>query len=843
MKKYISQLLILSSFFLSLQMVSGQELIRKPNSELINSVNEIIGKTSYERGTTRWFVYSNRKGNIVYSDAGSVISSNVKFLETFNVVAEDNNRLKVKKLDGEVVGWMDKDDLIILDHCERKANMVSKKAMIINTIDRASANANRDSSQFRFYFDPDLTKRNPKEQSSVYEILYVYKESGNALLLGRREDCSVDVEAYLKESIIGWIAKESVTEWDSRGCLLPNYKPEAKTERRTQGTQPAILDTSSRYTDYSLAKAYDSVLLTYANLKGYAETSFDRSPIVWNEEIDNRWPPSKFRLPYLDKHNNDIDIMKVGVLGDITDAQGRQIQALIDNLREWERQNRTKNSLNLVFVIDGTYSMKNYFPAVANAISESHKIISKDPDFSDPDNPNRVTVKCGAVVYRDLAEGEYLVETSPLQDFNATRNWISSNFSDIKNRNDRDIPEAVFNGLYYAIEDVLVGHEEENNLIILIGDAGDRNDPEDEVYIEIDSLVYGLYKNNCNFIAYQTHWKNPQENPDNISYTEFCEQMSTISERSAQMIQRKIQGIRNLDLEGSVRLVQVESTSSYNLYELDQPFLANKVYCNKGSQIDAARLTEFIIASIKASSKNVSLVNKFIHEILYSGMSWDEILRKYNISQDNAANLGPIATTLGYIVGELKKIYPREDVTAPGGRLEQLLQGKLQLYFEGFTPLRINNSNNNLWTFEILTIAQTKKNLERDYMQVINAFRNQGSADQRRQLIYNAFMTLARTYAGDETNYENLTIGVLFAKIIDCPGLKFSSRYRDCLSKTIRQIRLEQECPDECLDVFYTEIYRSYNRITNLSYKDYVTTAFGTFSAYYIPVELMPFVN
>ncbi|HPI85363.1 MAG TPA: hypothetical protein PLR01_03250, partial [Bacteroidales bacterium] len=119
MKKYISQLLILSSFFLSLQMVSGQELIRKPNSELINSVNEIIGKTSYERGTTKWFVYSNRKGNTVYSDAGSVISTNVKFLETFNVVAEDNNRLKVKKLDGEVVGWMDKDDLIILDHCER----------------------------------------------------------------------------------------------------------------------------------------------------------------------------------------------------------------------------------------------------------------------------------------------------------------------------------------------------------------------------------------------------------------------------------------------------------------------------------------------------------------------------------------------------------------------------------------------------------------------------------------------------------------------------------------------------------------------------------------------------
>jgi len=128
-------------------------------------------------------------------------------------------------------------------------------------------------------------------------------------------------------------------------------------------------------------------------------------------------------------------------------------------------------------------------------------------------------------------------------------------------------------------------------------------------------------------------------------------------------------------------------------------------------------------------------------------------------------------------------------------------------------------------------------------MQVVTAFRNQGTVEQRRQLIYDAFLTLARTYAGDETNYENLTIGLLFAKIIDCPGLKFASRHRECLSKTIKKIRLEHECPQECLDIFYNEIYRSYNRIRSLSYQEYVTTAFGTFSAYYIPVELMPFVN
>jgi hypothetical protein len=837
MERYMIRLLLLSFLLFGFEALISQELIKKPNTELINSQDEIIGKTNYERGTTKWFVFSNRSKNTVYGDANEVISNSVGFLEAFNVVAETNDKVKVKKPNGNVLGWMNKHDLILLDHCERKPNMVSKKAMIINTLDNPG-----DANRSRFFYDAALSMRNEAEKRSVYEILYVYKETDKSLLLGKREDCSVDVETYMKESIIGWIDKKVVTEWDSRGCLLPNYKADAKAERASKRTQPAILDTASKYNNqFSLAKGYESVLLNYRDLQTYAE-NYERNPIVWNEEIERRWPPSKFRLPYLDKHPVDPDIMKVGVLGDITDAQGRQIQVLIDNLREWERQNRTKNSLNLVFVLDGTASMREYFPAVANAITQSHQSISRDPDFSDVDNPNRVIIKCGAVVYRDAAEGPYLVETCPLQDFNSTKNWISSNFQDIKNRNDRDIPEAVFYGLYYALEDLLVDHEEENNLIILIGDAGDSQ-RDDETFIEIEEIIEGLNRNNCHFISFQTHWRDPAINQANESYTEFCDQAMTIAEESARLMQGKFGDIKQLGLRGTVSLVNKESTEAYDLYALDKPFLANKVYCNKGSQLDANKLRDLIIESIKASSKNVSLVNKFIHEILYSGLSWEEILKKYKISPDKMADIAPIATTLGYIVGELQNVFPGEDVTSAGGKLEQLLQGKLQLYFEGYTPLKINESKHNLWTFEILTIAQTKKNLERDYMKVINAFKNQGSADQRRQLIYDAFLTLAKTYAGDETNYESMNIGILFAKIIDCPGLKFSLQYKDCLSKTIRQIKLEQECSDECLDVFYKEIYRSYNRIINLSYGEYVTTAFGTFSAYYIPVELMPFVN
>jgi hypothetical protein len=845
MKKYIYRILLVSVLTFAIESLIGQnlELIKKPSSELINSCTEIIGSTSYSRLATDWYVFSNKNNNKLYSDANAVIGSDIGFLEPFNVLAETPDKVKVKKLGGAELGWMNKKDLILLDHCERKANMVSKKAMIINILEPGHHHDTVE--QYRFFYDPELRQRNIKEKRNVYEILYVYQETDNALLLGEREDCSSIVTKYLPESIIGWIDKDAVTAWDSRGCLLPNYTSDAKSERITRRTSPAILDTSAMYKDScSLAKGYNEYLLTYPDLQQFAEVNeYEKNPIVWNEEIKNRWPPSKFRLPYLDKHHKDEDIMKVGVLGDIKAEDGALIQDLIDRLREMERMSSSQRSLNLVFVIDGTASMRNYFPAVANAISQSHASISADPDFSDPDNPNRVTVKCGAVVYRDVPEGAYLAETCPLQDFNTTRNWISSNFQDIKNRYDKDIPEAVFFGLFNALEDVLVGHESENNLIILIGDAGDSQQDND-AFTEMQDLIDGLYRNNCHFIAYQTHWRSQNENPENISYTEFCDQMQEICEMSARKLQVKVQNIGVLEqLQNTVSLINVQSTNDYDLFALDVPFIANKVYCNKGNQMDANKLKDFIVESIRASSKNVSLVNKIIHDILYSGKSWEEILADYNLSVDDYASLAPLATTLGYIVGELKRIYPNENVTTPGGKLDQLLMGKLQLYFEGFAPLKIEGSRNNLWSFEILTIASTKKNLERDFMRVISAFRTQGDEVAKRQAIYDAFVTLAQTYAGDEKNYDNVTIGILFAKIIDCPGLKFSNRYRDCLSIKIRQTRIEQECSNDCLDDFYNEIFKSYNRIKSLSYQEYVTTAFKTFSAYYIPVELMPFVN
>jgi len=767
-----------------------------------------------------WIVYSDRDENVLYYDSAcdSAIQTGINFLDKFFVVDETETMVSVVSAEpfSKLKGWIPKSKLILLDHAILdQGNQAAAKVMIINKISSViwGEGSSVPSDKFRFSKNPDkfLFDSNSVIAKSI-DFYYILKEyNGKMLLSSASEIWDPD---RIHSTVMGWLDKDLTVKWNSMAVLQPNYQITGRSPARIAETE-------------EIARGW---------ING------ENGPAIWREDSvsDQPWPPSRMRCLYLGPGKNP-DVIRVGVFQDIDLIHGQQIQTMLNHLREWERQDRGKNNLNLVFVIDGSASMRKYFPVIADAISQSYHQISRNPDFSDPDNPKRVVVKLGAVVYRDGSDCPYLAETCPLQDFNNTRKWISDNFQDIKDCQDKDIPNAVFFGLFMALEDVLAGHENDNNLIILIGDAGDSQ-RHDNSFIDIKDIVNGMAKFNCQFIAYQTQWKDPAINPENLSYTEFSGQAMEIALESARLIHKELPAIRPRDLQKEVSLIRAESTDRYDLYILDPPFLANKVYVNKGCGADAVSLTDFIMETILTSSKEASLVNTFIRQILYRGWSWEDVI--YDIPTEKLANMNAITTTLGYLSGELEKKYPGEDVNAPGGRLEQLLQGKPQQFFiEGYSPLKVDGSTYDQWLFEILTPANTKKKLERDYVKIINSYKSQGSAEQARQLIYDAVHTLSQTYSGSPVSCEDIPLSELFPTIINCPGLKTTIRYRPWLSKTLKQILMEGECDHECLEILYHEIFRSYNKISRLSYKDYVTTVFGKYSAYFIPVEFMPFVE
>jgi hypothetical protein len=769
--------------------------------------------------STYWIVYSDRDDNVLYnnSTADSTIESRIKFLDKFYVFEETENMVSVKSVDlhPEIKGWMPKSKLILADHgLLNEVNEAYSKVMIVihtsNVISRESFSSL--AGKLRFSRSPDHAIYGANViKAKINEIYYILKESDSKLLLSASPDLRYPekVNSY----VMGWFDKDMTTIWNSMAVLQPNFKVKDRTAVKIAETEQVV----------------------EGWLKG------ENEPAIWEENpvSTSSWSPNRIRFFYLGPGKNP-NIIRVGVFHDISTINGYNILDLIIRLREADR--KSPSNLNIVFVINGKSGMRSYFSAIANAISQYRNKIYSDPAFSDPDNSQRVTVKTGAVVYRDITYGPYMIETIPLSDLDRTREWINHNYQEFNNITDRDIPDAMYLGLMYALEDLLSGHENENNVIIHVGDVGDAQ-REDETHISQDEIIESASKLNCQLFSFQTFSQDPFGNPypclggtvneDHKYYTYFIEQQKEIMLKSAQEA-------FNHTFPDEKLPISLIFDQENNLIKVDQFHKSRIKYPAQCEVLNPADLTRDIMETIMGLAKRTYILNTITHELIYGYLSLDSLL---NITANSANQPSDLEQIDFYsVINALKnRISIAKEEMPTEEEFDKLTSAKEMYYLEGYTLLRSDTSYLNNWTFEILVPAQVKKNLERDFIRAINAFRNQGSQEQRRESIYYAVQTLAQAYSGDHVSCENIPLGELFPTIINCPGLTITSRYRECLSKTLKQILMEQECPQECLEILYNEIYRSYNKSKNLSYQDYVTTAFRNYIAYFIPIEFMPF--
>lgn len=823
--------LVVSGCFFTVD-VSAQILIRTPSVDSILNPAEIEHRVDYPRGGTEWYVFSDKDRNPVYSSGNmsSSVTSRVDFLQMFKVKEETKDFVNVvdPSNPGNVIGWIPKENLVLLSRCVRKPNRVAKKAMIINTVD----NMERDENSRQFFKDPELIKPFVEgEDINVYTICYVYKETDSTVLLGQREDCSTDVEAYFQDQVFGWINKKYLTAWDSRGCLQPNYNEVAANERKSKVAPATLFDDANWANKYKENTPYTTLASQAKKLQN--------NPIVWKDDdfSTTPWNPSKFRLPFLSS-TNKTGVIKVGVLGDIKDESGRAMMKLIESIRD-DYSSSSINNLNVVFVIDGTYSMAPYFPAVVEAINSSAKKINSNAKYSDPDNPNRIIVNWGSVVYRDAAEEDYALESFNLtQNYQQLSGWLGNVFQASKNANDRDVCEAVYYGLYNALEDVLAEKEEENNLIILIGDAGDHQRGDDDwTYISKEEIVESMVRLKTHFIAYQTHFKNQTEaTKGDSSYVDFISQMKEISQESARQIYAASQSNANPE---DIMLVDNSATNSMTL---NKSILANTLIYNTGEDMRGSALTNNIIKSIDKSAESTSVLLSMLYDLLYGGKSWDEIKAKYKITNLTEADFRGLSYIIEQIQGQCNC---SADSPEFAENLKWMMSGKIQMYFEGYAPIHSVGSKYSLWAFDVLTSSSSKKQLVRDLRRVEKAF-IAGGADnhKQRKLLHNSLIDLARTYAGDsEGDLGKMEIGKLFEQIIDCPGIRLSPKFASILNMPINDVLLEAECSVAELKVMYRAVKSSRNSLEGVTYESYGTRAFKTFTAYWIPIDKFPFMK
>jgi hypothetical protein len=581
-----------------------------------------------DKSETWWIVASDRAENTCYSSPGSgSIKGVMDLMETAAIIEIENGfahliqqsgsgRIGVMWpiIPGNAVdkGWVSVDNLLLFPKAITNENLIYEKAMVLTSIDDKTSRDNLEyNNSVNFKKGPDLKSQTDKF-SKTFEIYYVFKRSGRSVLLGRSDRLTQSDQD--KANILGWVSNSSVTFWNQRNCLEPNWKQGALQDFKSKGVDPVIFDneaadvahqfaSSGRISD--LKRVVKKSPFTASRQDGYIM----RNPVI--EQID-------------------ANTFKVGTIGAVT--EGEKSEADIARIkRKIADMNDKMSNVNIIFVIDGTQSMGSFYQPVANALSSSIQKLRN--------SGNGNAFKFGAVVYRDYPDGGRVAEVKRLT---ADYAEVTSFLNQVKLSGDKDYHEAMFQGIEKGLKDCGM-RRGQSNFIFLIGDAG--NHLQDKKGLTESSLIKDIAEYECNLVAFQVN------NGYDRAFDDFIDQTQTIIKGAAQEI-AKAYG-------GNPKLCVFKSDGN-NKHELDKlegevvdiPYMVGSfIFPTKGSSMPVRTLENEIEQKIIEFDKRVVQVKNVLESstnIAGSGFTPNVkfILRKSGLSDKDIDRLIKFGTQL-----------------------------------------------------------------------------------------------------------------------------------------------------------------------------------------------------
>ena len=358
-----------------------------------------------------WEVFIDKDGCKTYDkpSLNSRIRNTVDFLEDFYVVAvtdyflhivQDRNigiydqTLTDKAID---YGWIPKKDLLLSRHCLVTAKgKIDRKAMLLNTVEAAKERQARKivDTIVNFYKDP-LLKTKSNNHSTIFEVFFVYKVDGDAVLLGRSTMLQPNMDPHA--IITGWVTRKRTVFWNHRIAIEPNWIEPAVEERMNKKIKVQI------YLEEKQAK----------NFKDNPTTNHSGAFFV-NNDADlkklGRYPGEWRRFPLYENRSTIPGIYGAGAMGKlVSDKSSMSTLSKAEVDRKISKHSQERRMLNIVFVVDGTSSMGPYFKAVSNSIRRTMSNLTNSMGSYKTLN----NIKFGAVVYRDYAEGDRKTEIYP----------------------------------------------------------------------------------------------------------------------------------------------------------------------------------------------------------------------------------------------------------------------------------------------------------------------------------------------------------------------------------------------------------------------------------------------
>lgn len=451
--------------------------------------SNIIGEKKF------WNVYSDRSNNPAYKQpsTSSGVANMLKFNQKLRIAEIDYNKgfaLVYEEPDRTVshptvspdakksgaLGWVPMDNLLLWNLCPADKHGILQKALLAYNINKAN-----DGSSFKCYSNP-VTKDGEKHIDSDVSFYYIMKRAENGLVLLARE-AGIDEQRY--QVLYGWVYESSYSPWNERSCLELNWKTNEIKEKLSGDSvgffdNAKMIKTISNYYKFGLND--DTRVGREKRLSG----NILRLPILENETGNN----DIYHITYFASKNGGISYQE---------ANKRQDKSKI----ELDQFINKARCMNLIIVIDGTESMQPYFKPAYRAIKNA----------CDKYAHTNYDVKLGLVIYRDYKDVKngksYCVEhfpVKPLKDTELYNAFATGGEYGIKSAPHDDYPEALYEGLYTALDTTKMKYsKEENNLLIVVGDCGDRgDDPRSPTF---EQILEKCDANSVNIVSFQVYYK------------------------------------------------------------------------------------------------------------------------------------------------------------------------------------------------------------------------------------------------------------------------------------------------------------------------------------------------
>ncbi len=742
----------------------------KDEEESWNWVNIVKERNWGKRSSDFWRVYIDRDGVKAHESP----SATSRVVKTFDFMDEDDILYVAKIQNGYALlfkekylqtnleisknaksqGWVSVDELLLWSTCPRTISQIYQKAVILK--DPEALQNTNDLNEVSPEFSKSPDKPNPTgRRATDLEFYFVYKiVNGSALLL---EDNKITADIATSKK--GWMRRGLYTSWNERLCFEPNFGEDVI------GKDAAV------FSEESNARLYKS---------NGALTSL--TPL-WQETLgEERWVPKKVRFPVIDMGKNFI--ATVGTISSLTSSSGNvntlEIERITNKIDEIDAKLRR---INVVFVMDGTSSMRNYYQPMAKALEQAMS----------QNKMQGANMYFGAVVYRnydDEKENRLIAKKQLTQDYKSVANWLVS-------QECRSIGVSHYEAMFYGIEaalDQMNWSKDNCNFLILVGDAA--NATPDAKKKTIDGISRKLAEKGVNLVVFQAN------HLDHAAYHDFPLQAQKMMFNELGILTNRKISRGDFVMEDQLYVYQ----NNDNFMTISAGFRYAEI--NKSeSELNLQTLVEARIESFKSQAdKILSRFRKMLEGLGNNETGFDEQgvkkwLKNHGFTEEEIRIATERNMTLK-IKGYATRVAGSSDVFTP---CVFMAKPELDLLINSLSSVNSNTSEN------------TRKNLQE------------------------AIKNLALSYVGQNENSDDLEVDVVMEAVT---GLTVITGRSVLSGISIKDITNPNKVTQAQINDFMASLSRDVERLKKIrtDKSNYFDSPNGL-RYYYILLEEMPFQN